>query len=527
MVEGAGIRESSLISPEPSKKTVLYGIGRAGEAINKQLGPKAWEQRVDNAISTYIIPHVSPEMRETIETYKPEIAKWSGWAITGAEVAVVAAATYGGIRLVVNKLHKRHVPTPNSPVPVTPDLHIRSDAKEWWERIRMEGDIPEDDSGLDLLRKLSAKKPAPPPVFVVGPDEVPSWLRELAGDHAPAGAKADNVPDWVQEVMHRRTLQGADKVPDFLRKISARNHVSQASEAAASDIGSHTSRWWQDRAAAGLDTSVLHTVRKIPKPRTRSSPSSVPIKDLPVHTRIYFDKKKIQNIFARRRSRRIRDIQNQVRRVKERRFSDLAHPIDPMASANAVVQVSPRAEEYQQLLRRKRAETERLYIDDMRLRQEMRENARLRALEKKRAILKEKIDAVRKRMGEHPYAVQMVAPRIQDEITRAAQSKVLTANPVRSEQQGWIADQLREVMERIHEPKVRRQLDRLLIAPTDLTSSAERAEVGRIVTDLFQAVQSDKTPSMQATVIQRGSQWVSLGMPGLHHVIDYFISHRK
>jgi len=50
---------------------IYYGAGNA----LKELGPKAWEARVEKVIDEKILPKASPKIKEWIESHKGTIAK--------------------------------------------------------------------------------------------------------------------------------------------------------------------------------------------------------------------------------------------------------------------------------------------------------------------------------------------------------------------------------------------------------------------------------------------------------------------
>lgn len=283
---------SEHIPPAAQKNTIWYGIADTA----KKLGPEAWEKRVEKVIDERIIPKVSPEVQATIKKYEPTIAKAGGWLITGTEVAVVAAAAYGGIRLVARKFGKRpeisiSKPIDHSPkllnAPAKPSMSME-EASAWWAKIQKEGIHPEDDHSLDWLIELSKPHPpeprfeiahafpqSPRELITVGPQDVPSWLHDLSPfDRQPhvygarfaaiIGTNQPPAPAYVSDT------------PAFVDRMLQNRSVALASEKTATPINANDiSKWWKQRKAVGLDTSGPRQQRAREKAHARAETAVV------------------------------------------------------------------------------------------------------------------------------------------------------------------------------------------------------------------------------------------------------------
>lgn len=208
---------SEHISPIVQKKTIWYGIADTA----KKLGPEAWEKRVEKVINEQIIPRVSPEAQATIKKYEPQIAKAGGWIITGSEVAVVAAAAYGGIRLIGRIRAPKEglsMPPIDAPVPVpmadaAPRAQLAVASKKvgttqnyWRHHPPVEEPI---NPLLKQLRKeaLHANRPIPleESAKATFGSDVPEWLASIidAPAHTPSMTKS--------ALKHMRRQEKADR----------------------------------------------------------------------------------------------------------------------------------------------------------------------------------------------------------------------------------------------------------------------------------------------------------------------------
>ena len=239
---------------------IYYGAGNA----LKELGPKAWEARVEKVIDEKILPKASPKIKEWIESHKGTIAKAGGWVATGAEVAVVAGAAYGGIRLIKKGRLKyipkgsdlgQHAPNPTaiaesklkrplldegllvgsaawfareakraaeSPETISPELLSLGESARWeknrWGRLQRK--IARHTGGPNASEAVAWKRTRRP-LETVAPEEVPDWLRQLATPEPP--------PQFIQTMMERRAK-------------------ARASEAAAVPIDTNNAQaWWKER----------------------------------------------------------------------------------------------------------------------------------------------------------------------------------------------------------------------------------------------------------------------------------------
>ncbi len=225
--------EQQVVSPLAEKKSVWYGMGKAVE----KLGPKAWEARVEKVIDEKILPKASPAVKEWIEKNRGWIAKAGGWAATGAEVAIVAGAAYGGYRGIKMLIERRKAkdmeiippkpsqPTkPKSAAPQVIDLQFRTDAppkdngirvgsSEWFER-EAKHKAAEDDVSPEL-RKLGESAVANKRKGVPQAKAAAS-MRGSDGRTVPVDE--EGVPEWLLKLGHNAHHPDTS-LPPFMARV--------------------------------------------------------------------------------------------------------------------------------------------------------------------------------------------------------------------------------------------------------------------------------------------------------------------
>lgn len=189
-------------------KTIFYGIGKT----SKELGPTAWEKRIDDVIKNKILPKSSQKMKAWIEQNHGWIAKAGGWVATGVEVGVVAAVIYGGVKG-IKKFRKEPRPFPSPPdlskteavsiarnLQTTPMIGV---TPKWWRQASAQEQKSTKEWVDPTLRELGEAVRARQKAH----DEVARRIRGArhrwvmgAKHRPPITVTADDIPVWLHEL---------------------------------------------------------------------------------------------------------------------------------------------------------------------------------------------------------------------------------------------------------------------------------------------------------------------------------------
>lgn len=262
--------KTAVVHKDNAVKTVWYGMGKAVE----QLGPAAWEQRVQKVIEEKIIPNASPEWQAKLVKHKEMIAKTSGWIITGAEVGLVAAVTYKGVKLLKKKFGERHShlapqKTLSGETVVAANIPVMSETITNVDPVKWLSNVGAADQGdevnLDWLKELSGEIASHPlsidgllvtKASPVPSNDVPAWLSTMSSLPREPHEYGQRMRKIINHIGPSPFKDSVAKYPPFLKQAKARRLAALASEKTAftnDAVGSE--KWWAHANALARNTA--------------------------------------------------------------------------------------------------------------------------------------------------------------------------------------------------------------------------------------------------------------------------------